>query len=281
MVKAINYFLFFLIFAVAIMPASIAADSTKMANATDVRHICRYAKKADVIGLARDAKTQEPLYCEYHFSLKGSTKVVVEYRDLSVMLMAEKKLDYASGQLSPSVIQNDFRNGELRAASKQVISGQPEQVVVDVEYRPPNSNDLKESRINLSSGKIPAGDVVNEPRSLVIDAGFDYAVRNNWNTLYEGKAAKFSFVSPLHGQAFNLSIRRSNRKTCSQKVYDKNTEVCYLVKPSSAIISWFVKPIELVYEISSKQLRVFAGEVNITNADGKTQRAVIEYTHFN
>jgi len=175
------------------MPASIAADSTKMANTAGVRDVCSYSQKADSIGLARDVKTQEPLYCEYHFSVKGSTKAMVEYRDLSAALIAEKKLDYASGQLSPSVIQNDFRNGELRAVSKQMTNGQSEQVMLDIQYRSPNSQDLKESRINVSpeqsSTNSSESNVEGAPRSLVIDAGFDYAVRNNWEALYEGKIA--------------------------------------------------------------------------------------------
>ena len=43
------------------------------------------------------------------------------------------------------------------------------------------------------------------------------------------------------------------------------------------MLGWFVKPIELVYDVLSKRLKFFSGEVNITDAKGNTQRAVIEY----
>lgn len=235
---------------------------------------CSYkdSKESIRVGLARDANTQNPLYCEYHFWEKEPINESVEYRDLAHNLIVKKTLDYSNGKLSPSAIQKDLRHGEIRVARKQVSNNGTQQESVYMEYQAPRKTKLKNATVELTS----KGSAKSS--SLVIDGGFDYAMLENWGALYAGEAVKFDFASPVHRKVFNLSIKRSKQEICGQRKL-ADTEVCYLMTPSNTVLSWFVKPVELIYTTSPNRLKVFFGDVNITDKKGKTHKAVIEYIY--
>jgi hypothetical protein len=43
------------------------------------------------------------------------------------------------------------------------------------------------------------------------------------------------------------------------------------------VLNLFVKPLALIYDLEAKRLLRFKGDVNVTDAQGDTQNAVIQY----
>ncbi len=216
--------------------------------------------KANVIGEVRDAITDQPLYCEYHIFSSDAKKTKVEYRSIDQTLIATKNIDYSPSLTRPNVVQKDLRHNELRKA----VFNDNSNLGINVSYRKPNKSDIKSIQIE------PAD-------NLVIDAGFDEAVRAYWYTLVGGEKLVMDFLSPVHLDTIKLTIKKSNSASCYKQAYDTVTQACFLIRPSNVVLNLFVKPLALVYDLETRRLLSFKGAVNITNEKGGTQNAVIKY----
>ncbi len=215
---------------------------------------------AAIIGLASDAVSGEPMYCEYHYSQDLGSRFIVEYRNLSQEVIAKKELDYSVDMLKPDVIQQDFRHGELR----EVVSNQSQSNGIDVRYRKPNKEKTKTANLAVSD-------------KLVIDAGFDQAIRQSWDSLSKGEKVKMDFLSPVHLRKIALTIEMKEGEECSRQQYDQVSQACFLIHPSNVLLNLFVQPLALIYDKQSQRLLVYKGNVNITAEDGSTLKAVIQY----
>lgn len=233
------------------------------------------ANRADIIGMVRDVDSGDLLYCEYHiFDKSGNTqlstkKTNVEYRAFDQTLIATKSVDYSPGLIRPNVVQNDLRHNELRSSldlspklDSQITNSAEN--LVNVNYRKPNSEEIESITIELDD-------------MLVIDAGFDEAVKEYWYTLTRGEKLIINFLSPLHLRTIKLTVKQSNADNCYKEAYDRETQACFLIRPSNMVLNLFVKPLSLTYDLESRRLLRFKGDVNITNAQGDTQNAIIKY----
>lgn len=236
--------------------------------------------RADVIGLVRDVESGELLYCEYHTfneNTAGSqvTKnTSVEYRGPDQVIIATKFVDYAPSLLRPNVVQKDLRHNELRSSLNNSLKARPtatdkgQKPAINVSYRKPNSDETKSVAIELED-------------MLVVDVGFDEAVKKYWYTLTRGEKLTISFLSPVHLRTIKLTVKQSKSDKCYKEPYDKETQVCFLINPSNMVLNLFVKPLALTYDLTSKHLVRFKGDVNITNPQGLTQNAMINYHYVN
>jgi hypothetical protein len=220
------------------------------------------ADVVDVVGLAVSQKTGEPLYCEYHYKNSQDSKTLVEYRDLNNQIIARKELDFSSSLLSPSVVQNDLRHNELRS-----VTAAGDDNKLKVSYRKANAEALEKTVIDYSD-------------TTVVDAGFDMAVRQSWDELVSGKKIKIDFVSPVHLTSIKLSIKSSKGRLCSEYNENETDQICFLVRPNNAVASLFVKPLVLVYQRNNQRLLTFSGSVNVTDDNGSSLKAVINYSYF-
>jgi len=224
----------------------------------------RLNTSASIVGFASDPRDGTFLYCEYYYPDKlNSRQLLVEYRDINQTLIAKKKLSYKNNLLQPQVRQEDLRHGELR----QVLfsthnTGIP---IIEIQYKQPNAEEESKVSVDISD-------------SLVIDAGFDEAVRKNWAQLLRGKIIKIDFLSPVHLKTFNLSILRTENERFMIPVEGVNKEeVSFVIRPSNHFISLFAKPLLLTYDKNNKRLLAYNGNVNITDKEGKTMEATIRY----
>jgi hypothetical protein len=222
-------------------------------------------EKADIIGVVRDIKSSQHLYCEYHVfekkadSDKTPKKTKVEYRAPDQTLIATKSIDYSPSLVRPNVVQKDLRNNELRSTLNSDKGSN-----VNVSYRKPNSEEVKSTVISLKD-------------MIVIDAGFDEAVKEYWYTLTRGEKLIIDFLSPVHLRTFKLTVKQSNTESCYKEPYNRETQACFLIRPSNMVLNLFVKPLALIYDLEAKRLLRFKGDVNVTDAQGDTQNAVIQY----
>jgi hypothetical protein len=257
----------------AVLVPKVAADTSVLASCPQYQYS---AIKADVIGRVRAVAEGELLYCEYHIfdnndDVQPSIKKTnVEYRAPDQTLIATKSVDYTPGLLRPDVVQIDLRHNELRSSLdssskiQATTKDSSQKSVIDVSYRQPNSDELVSKEVNAED-------------MLVIDAGFDEAVKEYWYDLMRGEKLIINFLSPRLLRAIKLTVSRSSNDNCYQEVYDKKTQVCFLISPSNMVLNLFVKPLSLTYDLASRRLLRFKGDVNITDAQGDTQNAIINY----
>lgn len=217
---------------------------------------------AGIVGLATDPDSQQPLYCEYHYlSVEENNQVLVEYRDLEQNLIASKQLRYSDNLLQPEVLQQDFRHGERREIS---FGQDPAQGEIEVVYLKPKSDQPKQ--VNLILGD-----------NLVIDAGFDAAIRSQWRQLLAGEIIAMDFLSPVHLRTFNLSVRFVDAEDCSVRLAKPDDELCFMIRPTNAFMNLIAKPLWLVYEKATQRLLTYEGSVNLTTLEGDTLEANIRY----
>lgn len=111
----------------------------------------------------------------------------------------------------------------------------------------------------------PNGDTkrwqIDQPKRLVVDAGFDNLVRQNWDTLKAGKTVSFRFLAPTRGDYYGFDLVPEN-------VEGINAALEVAIKPTSTVLSFLVDPIHLGYN-DRGALTDYRGLTNIRkNADG-------------
>ena len=258
---------------IAVLVPCVAADVSVLESCPQYQYP---VNQADIIGMVRDVDSGELLYCEYHVfdksedSQQANKKTNVEYRALDQTLIATKSVDYSPGLVRPNVVQNDLRHNELRSSldsslnSEIITTAYEKESAINVSYRKPNSEEI-------------ASITIDSEDMLVIDAGFDEAVKEYWYTLTRGEKLIINFLSPLHLRTIKLTVKQSNTDNCYKEVYDRETQACFLIRPANMVLNLFVKPLSLTYDLVSKRLLRFKGDVNITDAQGDTQNAIIKY----
>jgi hypothetical protein len=222
-------------------------------------------RQIQAIGIAIDPKTQQILYCEFHFELDRH-KRVVEYRNLNNQLIVSKTLDFSPGGQRPWVYQEDFRNGELRVVES--IDDEKGEFTdkLFVRFKKANSKSIKQKYLSTT-------------QDLVIDAGFDESVKVSWGKLISGDTVTIDFLSPVHLRKIKLSIATSSGRLCEQAGHDWREQVCFLIRPANSLLKAFVKPLVLIYGINDKKLVTYSGSVNLVNDEGSTWKAIIHYRY--
>lgn len=207
-----------------------------------------------IVGAAKKPQSDIALYCELHYqNADNPTSWLVEYWQGNQVL-ANKYLDYTSGETSPAVKQEDFRSGEQRIA---VLDGGWSLEFIESE--------------GIASESKNIGDF----ESIVIDAGFDAYVREHWPILTSGKRLKFEFASIPHLRSLKLKAEKTSTSRC---VNASAEDICIAVGAANRLLSLFVGKLYLTYD-SQQRLKVFSGVVNIDGDDGKSQEANIFYTY--
>lgn len=204
----------------------------------------------DFIGYAYDLKTKELLYTEHH-QYQSEIKHHVIYKEVTGEVFAEKTIDYRQGFISPNIEQENFRNGEYIK-----ISNKNKDVLI--EYKE-NSEEEKETNVIGSSS------------SLVVDAGFDHFISQNWESLLAGKEMTVEYIIPSLLEPYRLSIR--------QYQCDEQSNYCFSISASNFFISLFSDQLRLSYDKSSRKLASFQGKSNICDESGHYQNVKISYQY--
>ena len=219
-----------------------------------------YAEKAHVwaIGDAVDLDSAVAVYTETHCLSKGGLTRDVLYRDMEKKLIAHKVLDYSSGPLTPSFVQRNFYSDE-------VITVELEQDELEMAVIVAGSQVAEKSRFTVSQASMP----------LVIDAGFDTFVTQNWGALVGGSSKSFQFPFAARQRLLKLRVKAAR---CS---HGDDTDQCFSLKIDNWLLSRLVSPIELGYDPMLKRLTRFRGLSNIGDANGDGQSVDIRYRYDN
>jgi len=208
------------------------------------------------VGSAYDLESDELLYRETHCVSEDDLAREVIYQDAGGKLIAYKKLDYSSGATTPSFVQKNYYSGEL-------VEVALDEGVVSMAVTDSSSGEALKSSEENPGQKLP----------LVIDAGFDVFVRQNWDSLVAGESLRFQF--PLSDRASLIELR-IQPLGCS---YPTQSDQCFRLDVANWLLRMLVKPIELGYDSDQRQLTRFRGLSNIGDENGNGLVVDIKYDY--
>ena len=217
-----------------------------------------YAKEVSVrvIGEAFDLDSSVPLYTETHCVSDNALTHDVLYRDMAQELIAHKALNYSTGPLTPSFVQHNFYSQEVIA-----VELRQDQLIMTVKAA--GNPEPQEFLFPVSQASMP----------IVIDAGFDNFVTQNWSAIVGGQSKQFQFPFAVRESLVDLRIKATR---CS---YNSKTDQCFILRLDNWLIGRLVSSIELGYDPVLKRLTRFRGLSNIGDAKGAGQSVDIRYRY--
>ncbi len=224
------------------------------------------------------------LYCEYHYSLQGNQRRV-DYRDIEQRLIATKTVDFSISEWAPNILQDDFRHGEKVVVTRKDSTDTQSSKVFLAQYRRGVASDTTQDE-DSEPVTLREKEFVLDDESVVVDAGFDNAIRDRWQIIMNGSTAQFLFLAPASLRTIQLNVDKHNEVThcitgsVEYIPYNNSGYVCLMVKPSNKLLSWFVSSIRLLYDKDSQRLIYFSGASNVTTDRGKGQSVQITYRYY-
>jgi len=208
---------------------------------------------ADVIGNAYSADDGSLLYTEHHYYSDDKLDHRVVYFDAQGKALAVKQVDYRSGFVTPEFTQSHNLYDELVVVQWQGND-------LQMSYRPGSSDETTTSLVEASS-------------PLVIDAGFDHFIRQNWQSLLAGDSVKFNYAAPSRMSLIGLT---AEAQPCEK---DSAQHRCFAIKPQSWIVALFLDPLQLTYNNQHRRISRFKGIANIIDENGKALNVDIQYSY--
>jgi hypothetical protein len=210
---------------------------------------------AQVIGQAYDLASDQPLYRETH-CVSGDGKIrEVIYHNTEDTLIAHKTLRYETGLTTPSIVQRNNHTGDS----------------VAVELRRGEVLMTRTERDAAQPKVVTRKPVAGLP--VVIDAGFDAFVKDNWKSLLAGESIRFQFPFAAHESLVELEISSAS---CT---YATRTDQCFSVQPGNWFLNMLSAPIELGYDATLRRLARFRGISNISDGEDGGLTVDIRYNY--
>lgn len=208
-----------------------------------------------VIGKAYDVNTSELRYTESHYQIVSGKSFNVVYALPSGEVFAKKKLEFNLNLSVPAVKQDNQLCGEMIE-----VNAVDEKNRLEISYR-------------AREGKKPKQKAIKKPKNLVVDAGFDYHVRENWDELVQGDTVEFDFLAPSRLRAYDF-------KASLVECQSDEGLVCFGIEPDVWYLDVFVDPIVLAYNADKKQLMRFTGLGNIADEKCDYMEVDIRYEYL-
>jgi len=207
------------------------------------------------VGKAYDLKTNELLYVEEHqVELSSDSHYAnanVRYSAPNGEVMAKKVLDFSYGMFAPSLIFFDPRHDQQFQTENK-----DQGLALSVR----SGNSVENSFIDHKA---------DEP--LVVDAGFDRFLVDNWDRLVLGDELKFQFLAPTQGTSIRFNLSR---------VDVNDQRVRFKIEPGSWLVRLLVDPIYLDYSVNFRRLVRYEGLTNIRQNESEDYyTAVITYRY--
>ena len=213
------------------------------------------ATELSYLGSAFDAKTRKIIYTELHEELKEKGKhvgTITTYKDVYGLVIARRKLDFLKDNNTPTFKLEDLRSGYIEGAE---VTNNSVKVYVREDYQ-----STMEERI------------LHVPQPCVIDGGFNYFVKNNWDALLKGGILTFNFVVPARKDYYKFRVRK-----VSETTYIGKKAIVVHLEPDNFIIRALVDPIVITYDLSSKRILIYEGISNLASGTGKNYVAKLLY----
>ena len=206
-------------------------------------------------GSAFDKVTGKFIYTESHVRKLNEGKPVsarVQYLDQQGNAFVEKKITYKYSAVAPNFTLIDRRTGYEEGA--KVLSGNRLQLFNKV-----------------SQGKKRSVAVVPfDPNKLVVDAGFDEFIRENWTKLQSQQKIAIQFAVPAMLRTVEFRVYKVTSKTINGK-----KATVFSMDLGNFFLRLFIDPIIVSYDNEDKKLLRYEGVSNILNNNGDNYVAKI------
>jgi hypothetical protein len=206
------------------------------------------------IGEAYSINNEELLYSETHCQSDDKLHREVLYKNPDGESIAYKSLDYRNGFMVPSFKQTNFQTRE-----ETQVSFDDEKVTLS--FTDANREQTQETLTNKNSANLP----------MVIDAGFDAYIRQNWDSLVAGQSQSFQFPLASRSTLIELQVSESS---CS---FQSDNSQCFKLEMSNWLYRMLASPIELGYDRTQRQLIRYRGLSNIEDENGAGLDVDIRY----
>lgn len=163
---------------------------------------------------------------------------------------ATKSLDYANSLVRPVV---DFHQPNF-TESLSIQYPDPETLVIN--WQMPEGG--------TRTFNVPYSDEV------VVDAGFDNFVRQNWKSVVNGDSVEFRFLGPTRGEHYAFVLEPADS-------YTVTADHVVQIRPTGLVLRFLVDPIVLGYD-SNGALTDYDGLTNIRKNTDKNYSAHIRYS---
>jgi len=207
-------------------------------------------------GVATRLSGGDRLYTEYHEEVykKGlHTGTITVFRNAENKEIAKRVLNFNGSRTSPNFQLEDLRSG-YKEGAEVLAPGK-----VKVWYRHDKSSELKTKELELK-----------EP--FVIDGGFNYLVKDNWEKIKSGEHITFQFVAPSQLDFFKFRVRKQKDLN-----YGSKPAILVILEPENFLLRMIVDPIKIIYNVSTKRILEYAGISNINDESGKSYKVILKY----
>ncbi|MCX7999665.1 MAG: hypothetical protein N3A69_12065 [Leptospiraceae bacterium] len=207
-------------------------------------------------GLAYHLRTKEFLYSDNHTeSIQNGKHVssIIEYKDKNGKIFAVKKINFQKNPHLPDFTLEDFRDGYIEGAS---LNGNK----ITLKHRVNAESNLEQKVFDL-------------PENPVIDGGFDYFLRDNWNKLLDGRKVIFHMFAPSKMNYYRFKV------VLTKKAEFKGREAYYFKIDLDSLLGIFLPSVIIVYDAETKRIVHYEGISNINDESGKSYFVRIVYEH--
>lgn len=212
-----------------------------------------------VSGSAYNLDNERLLYRELYTPVNANREVTVNYVRPDGKVFATKKLIYSGDPIQPEFEYHDTRDNERTGA--RFNAGR-----LVINYDQENYRQEKE---------------IMETVGLVVDAGFDAYIQQQWDTLVAGKSVRFRYVIPERLEVANMRARQVTADKSPLFVgSNPATWRYFVIEPANRFAAVFRNPIHLAYESDGKYLMRYQGRSNLDSDKKGTWNVRIEYEYF-
>jgi hypothetical protein len=197
-------------------------------------------------GVARNPDSGIEMYREQHWLRSEGGRPIerlVLYRCPNGIAFGRKQVDYRQSTTAPAFRFDDLRSGYVEGLRDD---GSPRAFVRPV------GQELQKSA-DLSS------------KQLVVDAGFDEFVHNQWQALLTGRSLPIDFVVPSRLESIAFTVR-----SVGAAQVDGESAWVFRLRLDS-VIGWLAPHIDVSYSQQSRRLLRFEGLSNLRDDAGRKQ----------
>ncbi len=222
--------------------------------------VCVFANDGYAVsGKAYNLKTGKLAYRELITDLNENKEVQVNYAKPNGVIFARKTLNYSTEVFQPSVVLEDERDDET-------VSAVFEAGRLLLTHRVKGDSQTK---------------TLYETAKLIIDAGLDSFIQQQWAKITAGKKVEFDFADARHLGIEKFVIKEIDA-SMSPLAYKGAGESWkyFRVDTANKLSSLFTEPMYYAYDPDGQYLMRYQGRANIDSDTGEAWDVRVEYEYF-
>ena len=218
-----------------------------------------FADTSSSVGEVFEVSTGELVYREFHQFTSGERpgqkqSMVSTYKDINGNIIGSRRVEFQDGYASAY----SFSQPEL-GIKKNVIRG-----VKSITYSGTEGDKSVEKEFTPKAIK-----------TAVVNAGMFNAVERAWAELITGEVVTIDLVVPDRAKAYAMQLKRVNLKDTSiPNSIQGNDTVAFTLSINNRLLRLLVPPVELGYDVPSRQLIYYRGPSNLKKASGDSYKTI-------